>query len=72
MGSKPVTECRRTLGDNLRRLRESRGVSLRQLGLMTGVYYQYISRIEKGDANPTVDVLDKLATALNATVRDLF
>lgn len=72
MESKPVTECRRTLGENLKRLREMQGVSLRRLGLMTGVYYQYISRIEKGDANPTVDVLDKLASALNATVRDLF
>ena len=71
MGKTSVTECRSALGGNIRRLRQEQGMSLRQLGLMTGVYYQYISRIEKGEANPTVDTLDQLAGALNVNVRDL-
>ena len=55
----------------LRRWRERRGWSLRDLGKRSGVSYVTVQRIEAGKMSPTLDTLEKLATALGITVRDL-
>ena len=41
------------------------GLSLRKLGLMTGIDYAYLSTIENGSANTTVDTLLKICDALD-------
>ncbi len=55
----------------LRRWRERRGWSLRKLGAESGVSYVTVQRIEAGKMSPTLDTLEKLASALGITVRDL-
>ena len=55
----------------LRRWRHRRGWSLRELGARSGVSYVTIQRIEAGKMNPTLDTLEKLATALGIGVREL-
>jgi transcriptional regulator with XRE-family HTH domain len=55
----------------LRRWRKRRGLSLRKLGARSGVSYVTVQRIEAGKMSPTLDTLEKLATALGLTVRDL-
>ena len=72
MRKKTTTYSKIRLGENLRQHREQQDVSLRRLGLMTGVDYQYISLIEKGEANVTVDTLEKIADALGVPIRELF
>lgn len=49
-----------------------KGLSLRTLGMMVGVDYAYLSNIETGRANATVNVLFKIAQGLEVSVRDLF
>lgn len=39
---------------------------------MTGIDYAYLSNIENGKANATVDVLAKIADGLGVTIKDLF
>lgn len=55
---------RTRLAWNVRSLRTKRGLSQEVLAFDAGVASPYLSRIENGSANPTVDVLDRLAKAL--------
>lgn len=55
-----------TIGQRLRRLRLSRGLSQRELA-EPGVSYAYISRIESGNRQPSVKALRKLARTLGVS-----
>jgi transcriptional regulator with XRE-family HTH domain len=57
---------------NIRRLRVARGVSQEALAVDAGIDRTYVSRLERGLENPSVAVLAKLATALEAQIVDLF
>jgi transcriptional regulator with XRE-family HTH domain len=52
--------------------RERRGLSVRALAEEAGVSYVTVVRIETGRLSPTVAMLQKLAQALEITVRDFF
>ena len=49
---------------NLKRLRKERNLSLGQLADMAGLSKVVLSQIEKGDANPTINTIWKIAGAL--------
>ena len=65
-----VTE-KRSLGAHIRREREERGVSQRQLALMTGTSRSYLWKIETGAADVGIDVLCRIARALDVPVHVL-
>lgn len=55
-------------GDALKRFREERGLSLRELDKLSGVNYAYIQRLESNDKTaPSDDKLDDLCVALKLT-----
>ncbi len=56
---------------NLRCARLAKGLSLRELARRTGTSKALLSQIENSQANPTIDVLDRIATALNLSIADL-
>ena len=60
------------LGRNIRILRERQGISLRKFAKMVSMDYAYLSNIENGKVNPTLDVISKIADGLDQDVRDLF
>src|SRR4051794_39019566 len=55
-----------SIGERLRRLRQDRGLSQRELASQ-GVSYAYISRIEAGARRPSVKALRQLARKLNVS-----
>lgn len=55
------------LGQAIATLRQAAGYSQRRLSRLSGVSQQHISRIELGEALPTVRVLLDLAQALRTT-----
>ncbi|MFN4275855.1 MAG: helix-turn-helix domain-containing protein [Ferrovibrio sp.] len=57
---------------NLKRLRLQKQVSQEELADGAGIARTYVSRLERALENPTVDVLDRLAHALEATIPDFF
>ena len=62
------------IGSKIRILRNSKNLSLDQLGAITGLTGSYIGRLERGEEkylNPTLETLKKLATALNVTITEL-
>jgi transcriptional regulator with XRE-family HTH domain len=52
------------LGQNLRRLRTRRGLSLERLAERSGVSRAMLSQVELGNSTPTINVLWKISTAL--------
>jgi transcriptional regulator with XRE-family HTH domain len=59
------------LGVLLQHLREKRGLSLRELGQLSGVDHAYIYRLETGEKEaPSEEVVSKLVRALKSGKRD--
>lgn len=58
--------CRR-LGENLRILREAKGLSQEQFAFEAGVHRTYVSDIERGARNPTIRIVSRLAEPLGVT-----
>lgn len=59
------------MGLRLRQIRETKGLSLRELAERAGVTWAAINRIELCKAAPRYSTLEKLAAALGVSVRDL-
>jgi transcriptional regulator with XRE-family HTH domain len=56
---------------NLRRTREERGLSQEAVGDRAGMAQSQYARIERGDVDPTLKTLKRLAAALDVTVSTL-
>lgn len=54
----------KTIGDNLKRLRAERGLSLDALAKASGVSKSRLGQIERGEANPSVGTVWQIAGAL--------
>lgn len=56
----------------VRALRLETGMSQVVFGEKCGFYQTYLSRIENGQANPTLNAIEVISNALGITVFDLF
>ena len=59
-------------GVHLRKLRESRGIGMRQFALIADIEYSQLSKIERGTTNPTISTVLALAIALEVPPTTLF
>lgn len=59
-------------GGCVRRLRLEAGFSQVEFGERCGFYQTYLSRIENGHANPTLNAMEVIATALGLTIFELW
>jgi transcriptional regulator with XRE-family HTH domain len=57
---------------NVRRIRVANDISQERLAFDSGIDRSYLGGIEREVENPTVDLLDKLATSLGVPLADLF
>lgn len=64
-------ERRKRLGERIKALREQQELSQRKLALMIGSNQTHIWQIENGTVNVGLDILCRLADALEVNVRDL-
>lgn len=58
---------RKIFGQNVRQARKAIGISQESLGLEIGIDRTYISGIERGVRNPSLDVICKIAEHLDVT-----
>jgi transcriptional regulator with XRE-family HTH domain len=63
---------RALLAWNLRRLRAERGIAQERLAHDAGVDRAYLSKLERAQANPSLDVLERLIEPLESELTDLF
>ena len=64
-------ERKKRMGARIKTLREQQGLSQRKLALMIGSNQTHIWQIENGTVNVGLDLLCRLADALEVNVRDL-
>jgi transcriptional regulator with XRE-family HTH domain len=72
MDAKLNSHAQETLSKQVKALRSEAGLTQQALAEKCGIYRTYLSRIESGDANPSVSVLIALANALNIEVYKFF
>jgi XRE family transcriptional regulator, regulator of sulfur utilization len=71
MAGESSPDIPRNLGDNIRRLRETRGLSQQQLAKLSGVPRPTWANLESGGANPTLAVLTRVASTLQVSIEEL-
>src|SRR6202012_6217784 len=54
----------KAFGAHFRKLREAKGVGMREFALQADVEYSQLSKIERGVTNPTISTVAALAEAL--------
>ncbi|WP_406624547.1 helix-turn-helix domain-containing protein [Acidovorax sp. SDU_ACID1] len=59
-------------GEYVRDMRHARGLSQVEFGEQCGFYQTYLSRIERGQANPTLNAMEVIANGLGVTVFEMF
>jgi ribosome-binding protein aMBF1 (putative translation factor) len=67
-----MTQVQKRLGQRLRKLRLDRGWTQEQFAERAGKHWTYIGGIERGTRNPTITVLEAIASALGISLADLF
>lgn len=60
------------LGQTLLSYRKKKNMTIREFSKYSGISTSLISQIERGEANPSLNVLELLATALNVPLYTLF
>ncbi len=69
---KTMTDVRKQVGMAIRRLRHKQGVTQQALAERLQVYRTYLSGVESGQRNPTIQTLSRFAEALGVPLIDLF
>jgi transcriptional regulator with XRE-family HTH domain len=64
--------ARRVFGERIRTLRHSRGLSQERLADLAGIHRTYLSSLERGERNVSLDNIHALARALGVPAADLF
>lgn len=68
---KASTAIRYRLADNLKRLRQARGYTQKELGRLCGLSKTYIGNVEQGAVNISLANLEALAIGLGCAEEDL-
>lgn len=66
------TTLSQQFGSCVRTLRNGTGMSQVEFGEKCGFYQTYLSRIENGQANPSLNAIEVIANGLGMSVFDLF
>ena len=72
MGNKSQSDVKQRFGKAIRRRRRELDLSQEELAERAELHRTYVSDIERGDRNPSLENIEKLAKALNIRVSDLF
>ncbi|MFM9329409.1 helix-turn-helix domain-containing protein [Paenibacillus mesotrionivorans] len=59
------------IGENIRLLRLKKELSQEQLALHSGVNTSYLGQVERGENNPTIHTLEKIANGLEVPIGSL-
>lgn len=66
-----MENVRQRLAANLQKHRRAKDLSQEAFAHEAGIHRTYLSDLERGARNPTIDVIDRLARALEIKIGDL-
>ena len=72
MSQKNQLSLKQRFGKAIRRRRRELDLSQEELAEMAELHRTYISNIERGELNPSLETMEKLVNALNISFADLF
>ena len=72
MSNRSEGTLRKALGQRVRALRRAAGLSQMALGEAAGLDHTYVGGIERGERNPTLEAIAKIATGLGVEIGELF
>jgi len=61
-----------SFGQSIRALRQAQGLTQVEFSERCGFYQTYLSRVENGQANPTLNAMEVMANALGLTLFEMF
>jgi len=61
-----------SFGKNLRKVRESKNMSMQTLADIINIEYSQISRIERGLINTSIGIIYEISKALEIDIKELF
>lgn len=67
-----MNDLKRQFGSRLRLLRIQKQMTQEQLAVAANLSVDFLSLIERGKSSPSFESLEKLAAALQISVKDLF
>jgi len=67
-----MTTLRKRFGLTIRTLRKAKGLTQEMLGEKTGLHNTYIGAIERGERNPSLKCIEKIAKAFRVNIHELF
>lgn len=67
-----MTELAKEMGKRIKDIRKAAELTQERLAEKAGLSVEYISRIERGLAQPSFSTIDLLAEALNVTAKDFW
>jgi transcriptional regulator with XRE-family HTH domain len=59
------------IGKNIKKIREQRGLMQKEVASAAAIHTSNYSKIEKGEREPSIEALDKIATLLGMTVDEI-
>src|SRR5438874_13649328 len=60
------------LGNAIKQQRSALGISQEELAARAGLHRTYVSEVERGERNPSITSVEKLAQALEISITSLF
>jgi len=70
--AKPISKEHQLFGNRIKELRTQEGITQEDLAFKTGVDRSYMGFVERGERNPTLGKIIKIAKTLGVKARDLF
>ena len=67
-----MSDIKKTLGQRIRNHRTARGLSQEKLAELSGCHPTYVGQIERGEKNATIESVEKISSALNISLSELF
>ncbi|MEN2283119.1 helix-turn-helix transcriptional regulator [Algoriphagus sp. SE2] len=65
-------DIKESFGKRVQKLRKSKGISQEKLAFLSGLDRSYISGIEQGKRNASLEVMEKLSIALTIHIKEFF
>lgn len=67
-----MADIKKRFGQKLRNIRKKKELSQEELSFRAGLHRTYISDIERGSRNVSLENIEKIAKALNISKEELF
>jgi len=65
-------KIRRLFGQRIKKIRNEKKISQEELAFSCGLHRTYISDVERGIRNVSIDNIHKISKALDVSLKDLF